>query len=63
MLLEAKSITLANVHRPPWDRTENYRIFMQEITPEISDFSNTNNDNIIAGNANINLLKINECKA
>ncbi len=57
-----KSITLGNVFRPPQDTSENYRIFMQVITPIISDFSNTNNDIIIAGDTNINLLKINECE-
>ncbi len=59
----SKSITLGNVYRPPRYRSENYRIFVQEITPVISDFSNTNNDIIIAGHININLLKINECEA
>ncbi len=58
----SKSITLGNVYRPPWDRSGYYRIFIQEITPVISDCSNTNNDIIIGGDTNINLLKINECK-
>ncbi len=56
----SKSITLGNVYRPPRDTNENYRLFVQKLTPVLSNFSNTNNDIIIAGDTNINLLKINE---
>ncbi len=54
----SKSITLGNMSRPPQDTNENYR----KLTPVLSNFSNINNDIIIAGDTNINLLKINEHK-
>ena len=45
---------------PPRDLNENYKQFLSEFTPIISSFHRTNSDVIIAGNFNINLLKINK---
>ncbi len=47
--------------RPPRDVSENYRMFMSELTPVIANLGNTNTEIMLAGDTNINLLKLNEC--
>ena len=56
----SKDIIIGNIYRPPRDLNENYKQFLSEFTPIISSFDRTNSDIIIAGDFNINLLKINE---
>ena len=56
----SKDIIIGNIYRPPRDLNENYKQFVSEFTPIISSFDRTNSDVIIAGDFNINLLKINE---
>ena len=41
-------------------RNEYLNVFIDEFTPIISRLDNCNNDIIIAGDFNINLLKLNE---
>ena len=56
----SKDITIGNIYRPPRDLNEKYKQFLSEFTPITSSFDRTNSDVIIAGDFNINLLKINE---
>ena len=51
---------IGNIYRPPRDPNENYMQFLNEFTSIISLIDKTNSDIIIAGDFNINLLKINE---
>ena len=55
----SKDITIGNIYRTPRDLNENYKQFLSEFTPITSSFDRTNSD-VIAGDFNINLLKINE---
>ena len=55
-----KDILIGNIYRPPRDLNENYKQFVSGFTHIISSFGRTNSDVIIAGDFNINLLKINE---
>ena len=56
----SKEIIIGNIYRPPRDLTETYKQFLSEFTPIISSFDRTNSNVIIAGDFDINLLKINE---
>ena len=56
----SKYIIIGNNYRPPKNLNENYKQFLPEFTPIISSFDISNSDVIIAGDFNINLLKINE---
>ena len=57
-----EKIVLGNVYRPPRNNNNNESIerFMNEFNPIISHISNLNCDSIIAGDFNIDLLRINE---
>ena len=55
-----KNIILGNVYRPPRDNTNNYRTFIDEITPLLTYLKSCNSEVIIAGDCNINLLKVNK---
>ena len=56
----AKTVTLGNIYRPP--RSSNYDLnaFIDEFSHIISSLENNNNHLILAGDFNINLLKLNE---
>ena len=56
----AKTLTLGNIYRPP--RSSNYDLnaFTDEFSHIISSLENNNNHLILAGDFNINLLKLNE---
>ena len=56
----SKDVIIGNIYRPPRDLNENYMRFPNEFTSIISLIDKTNSDIIIAGDFNINLLKINE---
>ena len=56
----SKDMIIGNTYRPPRDLNENYMQFLNEFTSIISLIDKTNSDIIIAGDFNINLLKINE---
>ena len=56
----SKDVIIGNIYRPPRDLNENYMQFLNEFTTIISLIDKTNSDIIIAGDFNINLLKINE---
>ena len=55
-----KTFTIGNIYRPPRTRNEDLSAFIDEFTPIISRLENCNNDIVIAGDFNINLLKLNE---
>ena len=53
-----KKIILGNVYTPPRDTNENYNQFINEFVPILSDFGKSKSDVIIAGDYNIDLLKV-----
>ncbi len=55
-----KPVIIGNICRPPNDLLESYTEFIGEFTPILDNFESTNCDVILAGDFNINLLKINE---
>ena len=56
----AKKIILGNIYRPPRDINENYRQFIDEFTTVLAKLERSHSDVIIAGDFNIDLLKIHE---
>ena len=58
----SKDVIIGNIYRPQRDLNENYMQFSNEFTSIISLIDKTNSDIIIAGDFNINLLKINDKK-
>ena len=56
----SKTFTIGNIYRSPRTRNEDLKVFIDEFTPILSRLDNCNNDIIIAGDFNINLLKLNE---
>ena len=57
-----KTIILGNVYRPPKDINENYQTFIDEFANKLVYLNNNRNEVIIAGDYNIDLLKINDNK-
>ena len=55
-----KTIILGNVYRPPKDINENYQTFIGEFANTLVYLNNNRNEVIIAGDYNIDLLKIND---
>ena len=55
-----KKVVLGNVYRPPRHINENYCTFIDEFTIILKSFQKSKCDVVIAGDYNINLLKINE---
>ena len=55
-----KKIILGNIYRPPRDINENYRQFIDEFTTVLAKLEISHSDVIIAGDFNIDLLKIHE---
>ena len=53
-----KKITLGNVYRPPHDINDNYNQFINEFVPILSEFGKSKCDVVIAGDYNIDLLKV-----
>ena len=56
----SKTMTIGNIYRPPRTCNENITKFIDEFSSVISSLENSNNNLIIAGDFNINLLKISE---
>ena len=59
----SKKIIIGNIYRPPKDLNENYKFFTYELSQVLSHFEVLNADTIIAGDTNVNLLKILEKEA
>ena len=54
-------VIIGNIYRPPRPSTENYNKFINEFSTVISTLPcHQNNSVILAGDYNINMLKINE---
>ena len=51
---------MGNIYRPPRDLNVNYKQFIDEFSLLLSTFDQNNLEVIIAGDFNINLLKINQ---
>ena len=58
--LAQTKIVLGNIYRPPRDVNDNYRNFINEFTQVLNLLKNRTSEVIIAGDFNIDLLKINE---
>ena len=54
-----QKINLCNIYRPPRDQNNDIDIFLKDITPIIESLTREKYDLIIAGDFNINLLKLN----
>ncbi len=55
----SKAINFGNIYRPPRDLLKNYNEFMKEFSSILDKLESNNNEVIITGNLNIDLLKIN----
>ena len=55
-----KAIILGNVSRPPKDINENYQTCIDKFANKLVYMNNNRNEVIIAGDYNIDLLKIND---
>ncbi len=55
-----KPINIVNIYRPPNDLLDSYNEFIKELSLVLSTLQNNNNEVIVAGDFNINLLQIND---
>ena len=55
-----KEIIVGNIYRPPRTLREQTKQFINEFTSLVQDLDNTNFNIVLAGDYNLNLLKINE---
>ncbi len=55
-----KSVDIGNIYRPPKDLVEKYTEFTRELVPILNTFATNNNEVIIAGDFNTDLLKLND---
>ena len=53
-----QKVVLGNIYRPPHDNNAKYQQFINELTPLLTTISNNYSDVIIAGDFNIDLLKM-----
>ena len=58
--LYAKTLILGNIYKPPRDINENYRQFISEFTTVLAKLEINHSDVIIAGDCNMDLLKLHE---
>mgnify|MGYP000297251403 CR=1 FL=1 len=58
--LVQKKIVLGNIYRPPRDVIENYNSFTNELTDLLNTLNNRSCEVLLAGDFNIDLLRINE---
>ena len=56
----AKSVIIGNIHRPRRDLSGDYRQFTDEFATLLTLFDGSNNEVIITGDFNINLLNTHE---
>ena len=57
-----KEIIVGNIYRPPRTLREDTKQFINEFTSLVQALDNTNLNIVLAGDYNLNLLKINESK-
>ena len=53
-------LSIGNIYRPPRDLNRNYKQFIEELMPILSLYEKDNSEMVLAGDFNINLLKIND---
>ena len=53
-----KNIIIGNIYRPPRDRNENYKTFINELTPILSGLESRNCEVFLTGDFNIDFFKI-----
>ena len=56
----SKTITIGNIYRPPETTNDSVNVFIEELSYNVSSLENSNTQLILAGDFNINLLKLNE---
>ena len=56
----SKTITIGNIYRPPKTTNDSLNVFIEELSCTLSSLENNNNQLILAGDFNINLLKLND---
>ena len=57
---QSKKLVIASIYRPPRDNIDNYKSFIDDINRILYNFQRRNCEMIIAGDFNIDLLKIRE---
>ena len=60
LMIKVTGWTIGNIYRPPRTCNKNITKLIDEFSSVLSSLENSNNNLIIAGDFNINLLKINE---
>ena len=55
-----KKVIIGNMYRPPRERNENYQPFLNELSPVLTDLEKYNDEIILTGDLNVNLLKVNQ---
>ena len=61
--IKGRMITIGNIYRPPEDINLNYENFTEEFNKILTKLQRNNTDTIIAGDFNIDLLKIHDKQA
>ena len=56
----SNTITIGNIYRPPRTTNDHLNIFIEELSYTLSSLENNNTQLILAGDFNINLLKLND---
>ena len=56
----SKTITIGNIYRPPKTTNDSLNVFIEELSYTLSSLENNNNQLMLAGDFNINLLKLND---
>ena len=55
-----KKFIIGSMYRPPRERNENYQSFLNKLSPVLTHLEKYNDDIILTGDLNINLLKVNQ---
>ena len=61
--LKKTTLTLGNIYRPPRDLNEKYECFNEDFAKILNELSKGNQESVIVGDFNINLLKVMEREA
>ena len=56
----SKTITIGSIYWPPKTTNDSLNVFIEELSYTLSSLENNNNQLILAGDFNINLLKLND---
>ena len=55
-----KKVKIGSMYRPPQERNENYQSFLNKLSPVVTRLEKYNDEIILRGDLNINLLKVNQ---